>query len=123
MDFPYGETVQVLTAGTTTDPYSGDPVSAWELDDGQTWTTEPSERDVERVAVGDGGTFEPVQDARNALEADYDLILPTGDPITRYDRVRVRGDICDVVGKPFLWHSPFTGWEPGIVVHVKFAEG
>lgn len=114
MDFPHGETVQVLTAGTVTDPYSGEPTQDWDT---------ATERDVERVAVGDGGTFEPAQDARNALEADYDLILPTGDPITRFDRVRVRGDVCDVVGKPFLWHSPFTGWEPGIVVHVKLSEG
>lgn len=114
MEFPYGETVEVLTAGTTTDPYSGEPSADWE---------NPTERTVDLVGVADGGTAEPLQDARNELNADYDLFFPADDPIARTDRVRVRGDVCEVVGKPFAWRSPFTGWAPGLVVHVKLSEG
>lgn len=114
MDFPYGETVAVLTAGTVTDPYSGDDAEDWDA---------ATSRDVVGVAVADGGSTEPLQDARNALEADYDLFFPPTDPIVRTDRVVVRGDTCQVVGKPFLWRHPGTGWTPGIVVRVKMSEG
>jgi hypothetical protein len=75
------------------------------------------------VGVADGGSAEPLQDARNSVEADYDLFFPADAVVTRKNRVRVRGEVCEVVGNPFLWRNPFTGWTPGLVVHAKFAEG
>ena len=109
--FPHGETVVIVTAGTDADPYSGDTA------------TTGSEFEVSGVGVADGGSTEPLQDARNSVEADYDLYLPPDAEVARTSQIRVRGDLCDVVGKPFLWRSPFTGWTPGLVVQVKFASG
>lgn len=123
MDFPYGETVTLQTAGTTTDPYTGDPVSAWELSDGQMWTTAPASVDVPGVAVADGGSIEPLEDARNSVESDFDLMFPADAEVTAQNRIVVRGLTCEVSGRPFLWRNPFTGWTPGLVVKVKIKEG
>lgn len=112
--FAFGETVQVVSAGSRVDPYSGESVEDWSA---------ASERSVDGVGVAPAGSVEPLQDARNQLEADFDLYLPADDPVARTDRVRVRGDLCDVVGRPFLWRNPFTGWTPGLVVRVKLREG
>lgn len=115
MDFPFGETVTVLTAGATTDPYSGISEPSWD--------ETPTSVDVTGVAVADGGSSEPLQDARNSVEADYDLFFPADAAVTRFNRLLIRGVVCDVVGRPFVWRSPFTGWTPGLVVQAKMREG
>lgn len=114
MTFPAGETVTIQTAGTTTDPYSGDPTEDWD---------NPTTRTVNGVGVANGGTAEPVEIARNEVDSDFDLFFPADDPVTAQDRVVVRGLTCDVVGRPFRWSNPFTGWTPGLVVKVKVREG
>lgn len=115
MDFPYGETVTVQTAGTTTtDPYSGEPAPSW-----ATFTYV----DVAGVGVGSGGSLETSEEARNAVESDFDLIFPPDAAVTAQNRVVVRGLVCEVVGRPFLWSNPFSGWTPGIVVKAKIREG
>ena len=111
--FAHAEPVVVQTPGTITDPYSGDDVSSWDS---------PAER-PELAGVADGGSTEPLQDARNAIESDFDLIFDHDPGVTTQDRVVVRTLVCEVVGRPFLWRSPFTGWEPGTVVRVKIREG
>lgn len=118
----HGETVQVLTAGTVTDPYSGEATSQWELGAGQTWTTAPSSVDVDNVLVGSGGSSEPLLDARTPVDSDFDLFFQTLDPIpvTSANRVSVRGLACDVAGRPFLWRMSGVG---GWVVKVKVREG
>lgn len=115
MDFPYGETVTVLTAGTEVDPYSGVSKPSWDVS--------PTSVAVDGVAVALGGTTEPTQDAQNSVQADFDLFFPTGATVTRFNKVVVRGATCNVVGVPFLWTNPFTGWEAGLVVQAKFEEG
>lgn len=114
--FAHGETVTVLDATLVVDPYSGEPTGE------QDWST-PTTRTVDQVAVADGGSLEPESVARNEVESDYDLMFPADDPITSASHVIVRGVTCDVVGRPFLWRSPFTGWTPGLVVKVKAREG
>ena len=105
-----GEVIAVLTAGTTTDPYSDEPVATWELAEGQTWTTNPTERPVTTIApLEPRPSDEPVQDARNAVTSGWTLYLPPGDPITRLNRVRVRGVDYPVQGEP-------ADWGVGIVV-------
>jgi hypothetical protein len=47
----------------------------------------------------------------------FTLYLPTGDPITRKDRVRVRGDVYPVRGAPARWA------DKGVVVQVFSEEG
>jgi hypothetical protein len=106
----YGETVTVLTAGTVADPYSDGTREDW---------TDPDERDVEGVAVEPRPSSEPVEDARNSVTSGYTLYFPAGDPIGPQNRVRVRGHDYLVMGEPADWRSPFTGWQPGLVVQVE----
>ena len=112
--FPHGESVDVLTAGTVVDPYSGETVADW---DNSVTVTIPN------VAVAMGGSMEPVEVGRNRLEADYDLLFPPDVTVPREARVIVRGDTCEIVGKPFHWHHPMTGWEPGVFAQAKLQEG
>lgn len=113
--FAYGETVTVLTAAITTDPYSNEP-------DGEDWEN-PTELEVPGVGVADGGSTDLTQIARDAVDSDFDLFFPADAVVTSAQRVIVRNLTCDVVGRPFLWRSPFTGWTPGLVVKVKVREG
>jgi len=110
---PYAESVDVITAGTTTDPYSQSTVTDWST---------ATER-IESCAVAPGGSTELSQIARDAVDSDFDLIFDHDPGITAQDRVRVRGLVCEVSGRPFEWRSPFTGWNAGTVVQVKIREG
>lgn len=104
-----GETVTVLTAGTATDPYSTAPAEDWST---------PTERDVLTVAPAEPRpSDEPVQDARNAVTNGWTLYLPPGDPITRLNRVRVRGQVYPVQGTPSDWAGA------GVVVQAFRTEG
>lgn len=114
--FAFGETIALITAGTVTDPYSGEPSESWADED-------VTSVDVPGVGVANGGSTEPLLDARNSVESDYDLFFPPTATVTRLQRVVVRGNMCDVVGRPFLWRNPFTGWTPGLVVQAKLREG
>lgn len=90
-----GETITVLTAGTSTDPYSDQPAEDW---------TNATERAVTTVApLEPRPSDEPVQDARNAVTRGWTLYLPAGDPITAKNRVRVRGVVYPVQGQPADW--------------------
>lgn len=108
------ETVTRLRAGTTTDPYSGEPVEDWSA---------PTELDVVSLFVEPRPSQEPVQDARNAVTSGFTVGLPAGTDVTARDRLRVRGVVYRVLGEPADWRSPFTGWAPGIVVQVARTEG
>lgn len=114
MTFPFGETVEILTAGTVTNPYSDEDTPTWAT---STVTV------VTGVGVEPRPSGEPTQDARNAVTAGYTLYLPPDTPITAANRVRVRGGTYDVIGDPADWRSPFTGWHPGVVVQVTRTEG
>lgn len=113
--FGYGETVTVQTAGPNPDAYSDTTT----YDD---WDN-PTNVDVEDVAVADGGSTEPLEVASDAVDSDFDLYFPADATVTAENRVVVRGLVCDVAGRPFLWRNPFTGWTPGLVVKVKIREG
>ena len=112
------ETVAVLSPGTKADPYSGEPVEAWDLSDDESWITAPGERSVETLAPAEPRpSSEPVQDARNAVAAGWTLYLPAGDPITARNRVRVRGEEYPVQGTPADWMGA------GVVVQAFRTEG
>lgn len=103
-----GEVVTVLTAGTSTDPYSNTDVEDW---------TTPTEREVVTVVPPEPRpSDEPVADARNAVISGWTLYLPPGDPITRTDRVRVRGEDYPVQGQP-------ADWPMGVVVQAYRTTG
>lgn len=125
MTFPYGETVTIQTAGTVVDAYSGETVAAWDLDEDQEWATEPSSADVANVLVGSGGSTEPTEAARAAVDSDFDLIFqpPYTTVPTAQSRVVVRGLVCEVDGKPFAWAWAATSGEAGLVVRASIREG
>lgn len=103
------ETVVVLAATTTTDPYSGLEVEDW---------TTPTERSVTTLAPAEPRpSQEPVQDARNAVVSGWTLYLPAGDPIGPQNRVRVRGEEYPVQGQPADWLGA------GVVVQAFRTEG
>jgi hypothetical protein len=83
----------------------------------------PTSLAIPGCAVADGGSLEPLQDARNAVDSDFDVLAPYGSDVLAGDRVVIRGLTCEVVGRPFDWRSPFTGWEPGTVVRATIREG
>lgn len=106
------EPVTVQSPGRTVDRYNNE-TDEW---------LEPTER-AEACGVAPGGSTEPLEDARAAIESDYDLIFDHDPGIAATDRVVVRGLVCTVDGRPSVWRSPFTGWAPGVVVRVSIKEG
>ena len=89
------ETIAILTAGTVTDPYSGEAVEDWNTptEVNTTLTAPPEPRP----------STEPVQDARNSVTSGWTLYLPAGTAITAKNRVRVRGVVYPVRGEPAVW--------------------
>ena len=114
MIFPHGETVTVQTAGTITDPYSGEQISDW---------TTPTGVNVAGVGVEPRPSGEPTQDARNAVVSGFTLYFPPTSVVSAANRVVVRGGTYDVIGEPAVWVSPFTGWAPGVIVQVERTAG
>lgn len=116
MSSPYGETVTRLRASRVPDPYS-------EKNDRLDWTS-PAELAFDGIAVWDSGSEEPVVAGGDPVESDFTAAgFPSGSDITPQDRVRIRGLVCEVVGRPFDWTNPFTGWNPGLILNAKIKEG
>jgi hypothetical protein len=113
--FPHGETVTRQRGVEVTDPYSGE---ATEID----WSN-PDELEITGCAVADGGSLEPVQDARNEVDSDFDVLAPYGSDVLAGDRLVIRALVCEVQGRPFDWLHPMTGWKPGTVIKAKIREG
>lgn len=116
MTFPNGETVTRVRAPAVADPYSGE-ASSFDWD-------EATETDITDCAVWAGSTGDPTQDTRPDMTvSDYTIAAPATADVLATDRVRIRGLLCEVVGHPFLWRSPFTGWEPGLIVQANVVTG
>jgi hypothetical protein len=75
------------------------------------------------AAVADSGSVEPLLDGREPVDSDFTLYGPAGIDILPTDRLIIRGLTCNVVGRPFDWRSPFTGWQPGTVIRASIREG
>ena len=90
-----GETVVVLTAGTTPDPYTEEPAEDWST---------ATEREVVTTAPLEPRPSEESDlPTRNLLTNGWTLYLPEGDPISSRNRVRVRGAVYPVQGTPADW--------------------
>lgn len=114
--FPAGETVVRVRGAAVLDPYSNETTA---ID----WDDAP-ESDIEGCTVWAGSSDDPVQDQRPDMTvSDYTIAAPASADVVSTDRVRVRGLLCEVVGRPFLWRSPFTGWEPGLIVKANVVTG
>ena len=115
MWFPYGETVTRLRGAAVSDPYSGEST-------GTDWS-DPDSLDIDRCAVALGSSDDPNLVARDAVVSDFTVYAPPGSDILASDRLVIRGLTCEVVGRPFDWRSPFTGWQPGLAVKANVVEG
>lgn len=112
MRFPHGETVTIIrrpARDRTGDPESGANVSHTIEKCGIAWSSGSS---------APGSTENT--DRRETVESTVTLYCPAGSDIVATDLVELPdGDQYRVVGKPARWKSPFTGWEPGVVVSLK----
>lgn len=110
-----GETIQILTAKTKTDPYSGTTT----LD----WDQEPDSVDLPDVLCEPRPVGEPLLDARNMVTSGWSLYcqtIPATLP-TSQNRVKVRGKVYEIDGEPADW--VMGSWHPGIVIQAKVIEG
>jgi hypothetical protein len=111
MEYTFGEAVTVRRATIGTDDY-GDPVPA-------SWA------DLEtypRCAVWPSSSTE-VNDNRSAVITSLEMALPAGADVRSTDRLVWRGATYEVIGEPFPWHNPFTGWQPATQVTVQKVTG
>lgn len=102
--YPYGETVRILRTGTSPgrDP-RGQPLPG------------PDESfDLPGCVVAPRAETPQVggdeQQARDTVIVGYTVYAPPGSSVHTTDRVRIRGETCEVTGFPGDWgQSPFTG--------------
>ena len=111
MLFPHGETVTLVTPAVDADPYSGDAATAGET------VASPG------CAIEPRPSLEPTLDARNSVTSGYTIYLPPGTDVAAGQQVVVRGEVFGVLGDAAVWMSPFTGWEPGVVIQVERTTG
>lgn len=104
------ETVVRLRAGARTDRYSKQDVAA-------DWAT-PAELPLATVAPAAPTTSrESAEQGREAVVSGWTLYLEPGADVTERDRVRVRGLVYKVAGKPADWGAA------GVVVVCESVEG
>lgn len=102
--------VRLRAAETSVDPYSKKPKADW--------TKAPDELPITTLAPAEPRpSEEPVQEARNAVISGWTLYLPLGADITERDRVRVRGEVYAVLGRPADWQ------DRGLVVQTTRTDG
>jgi hypothetical protein len=102
--YPYGETIRILRTGASPgrDP-RGQPLPG------------PDESfDLGGCVVAPRAETPQVggeqQQARDTVIVGYTVYAPPGSPVRTTDRVRIRGETCEITGWPGDWgHSPFTG--------------
>ena len=114
MTFPHGETVTRQRGSATADPFSGENTAT-------DWSS-PTEVDYV-CAVAQTATDDPRMVARDAVVSDFTVYAPEGADILPGDRLVIRSLTCEVVGRPFEWSNPFTGWTPGVVAKANVVEG
>lgn len=107
-----GETVTRLRAAAAkVDPYSQTSVLDWK-------SAPPAEQELTTLAPAEPRpSSEPVESARNSVVSGYTLYLPPGTDVTAQDRMRVRGEVFDVLGDPADWMGA------GIVIQVGGTQG
>ena len=110
MTFPYGDTVTVRTMTVTGVDSLGNDVRA--------------ATDVvhSNIPVWDPRFSTEQVQGQDLVTADYALWFPFGTVVLATDRVIVRGDVCEVDGKPSVFINPFTGTS-GVQVNVKLVTG
>lgn len=81
------------------------------------------ETPIEGAAYDPGGSREPATPERDAVVTNPKLYFTYSPDIVATDRMRVRGVVHEVVSRPAVWVSPFTGRTAGLVVELGLVEG
>jgi hypothetical protein len=74
-------------------------------------------------AFSDGASDEPLEVSRNQVISDAQALVPAKYSISEFDRIRARGVLYEVDGRPQDWRSRTMSRRPGLVVNLKNAEG
>ena len=78
---------------------------------------------VKDALLAIGGTSEPVDPTRDAIDATVTLYLPNGTQIQDGDRFLIRGTEWVKDGDALEWISPFPASSAGVVVKVRRRRG
>lgn len=90
------ETVTRIRAASQVDPYSG-------LSEATDWDN-ATELNITTLAPAEPRPAgEPTDLARNAVVDGYTLYVSESEDVTAQDRMRVRGEVFDVLGTPAVW--------------------
>lgn len=110
MTYPYGTVVTLVkrTKGPP-DSFGND-----------TWVT--TTVDVIAQAFDPGISSEQVQ-GQDVLTTQPKVFLPPGTDVSYLDAVIINGEQSEVDGSPSQPISPFTGWQPGVIVKLKRVTG
>lgn len=102
--WPFGETVTILRAGPSTSRDDrGRPIPGAATEIPVIGCVVTPRQESPQV----GG---PEQQARDTVIVGWTVYAPSGSDFRTTDRVRIRGEVCDVTGEPGDWgRSPFTG--------------
>lgn len=102
--WPFGETVTILRTGASPGrDQRGNPIPG-----------PVTETDIKGCVVTPREAAPQVggqdQQARDTVIVGYTVYAPSGSDVLTTDRVRIRGQVCEVTGEPGEWlRSPFTG--------------
>lgn len=108
-----GETVTVLTPGSTTDGH-GNAVADWD---------DPEETELTGCVVAPAQTPEDRSAGRQGVISLRTVYVPRGATVAATDRLVVRGEIYEVDGDPGPWVSGFGSTMGGLEVSVRRVAG
>lgn len=97
--------------------------SATSVDDYGNNTYSTTTITIKDALIGVGGTSEPVDVARDAVDAQLTAYLPNGTQVQEGDVFIIRGSQWVKDGSPQQWVSPFPGLETGVVVPLRRRRG
>lgn len=113
--YPFGTTVTVYRASSTTDRYGNEVPGPW-VSVGTVAGCAVAPRSSSRADELTGA-------GRTGVIVGLTLYAPSDAEIGPHDRVEVDGDTFEVDGEVGRWSSPFTGWTPGVEVALRRVEG
>jgi hypothetical protein len=112
-EFPFGEVVLFEAQVVGAEDAHGNPVESF-----------AAPVSVPGWGFDPGGSVERFDPGRDPVITNPRLFRKSNDfvPGAR-DRCTVRGLLFVVDGDPAVWQSPFTGWQPGVVVGLERVSG
>lgn len=115
-ELPHGDTVTIVRPGAPTrDPYGNYiPGPATEI---------PVPGCGVAPRDGTSASNNELTDARDTVITGLTVFAPSGTDVRATDKMRVGGDLYDVVGLPGSFRSPFTASAGPVVVSLELVTG